>query len=313
VGAALLAAVAIPVLRHFIVKGAALEHDRTVSQLELATVLGADDYADAMRRAADALLAPKIDGLVRQLEDWNREIAKHPAKSPEDVFNRPLRKALQKLVEGFKESAPDAPVDHWVLLDAASTMVGRTPELSTYPVIGLEFSDRDYFREAKRHIGMTGKAAVHVSFGYQSVADLTFKYTLSRPLAAEDGKTLVGVLGVSTTARLRSDLGLLLVAPRDPEQLSDADAARHPMVLLEHPELGSERGAVPFYSARLAAVAPRQCGHELEKPRGVPADHVFERFRDPLADSLSDQTWLATVSPVARTGFLVINKNRRQP
>jgi hypothetical protein len=298
--------------RHDVAAREAREVESTLAQLASRADAAAEDYAEKMRRSADALGATPPGALVPGLVAWNAEIAKHPAKSLAELLGRAERLELQRLVAAMRAANPELPVDHWLLLDAAGTMVARTPEVAKKAVVGLDFHDRDYFTGAVRHLGAKGLAAVHVSFAYQSVADDTFKVTLSRPLVAADGKTLLGVLAVSTTARLGPDLDVVLVGPRDPGQLTAAEALRQQLVVLEHPELAGSGGAVTTYSAPLAAVSRRDCGHELEKPSSKASDHVLRTFRDPLADPADEGSWRATVAPIARTGLLIVTEQKRR-
>jgi len=282
------------------------ERRRLVGEMATHVGIGADDYMHTLEATAQALRqapAPTVAGLIAS---WNAAVKSHPVSSLADLIGRPERRRVQEALEALVDQPLSAAVDHWLAFDATGTMVARTPERSDKVVVGLDFHDRDYFMGAWNHVGLQGRAAIHVSNAYESVGDGKFKYTFSMPLMGADGRSVVGVLAASSTARLRLGFNLMLIAPRDPNQLSPELAVRRQLVVLEHPTGAS---GVTFFSARLADLAVRaECGHEFDRRTFSDEQRYVPRFRDPLSDLTSEDDWMATVAPVASTGFIVVTE-----
>ena len=203
-------------------------------------------------------------------------------------------------------------------------------------VVNMPFMGRDYFQGARRHVGVTGRARVHVSRAYKSINDDLYKITLSAVVYdGPDGRSpIVGV--VSATLPADATLGSLdlkdpdrtavLVArvdtsdPRKTPPPEDTQAPEY--LILLHPgygdlsDYGRGKKAEALPREKLRGVAPPMPGDEfVPKQRLIDAaEAIDDAYEDPLGKRNPKYAgrWLAGFAPVGNTELVVIVQQRRE-
>jgi predicted Ser/Thr protein kinase len=271
-----------------------------VGEMATQVLLGAADYEHLLEGTADALRQAPSPAITILVAAWNAAAKVRPPASLQDLLARPERQRVQEALMDLK---PLSRGGYWLVFDASGKMIARAPDTSKNAVVGLDFHNRDYFIGAKKHVGLGGMAAIHVSNAYESLADGNFKYTFSTPLVAADGDT-VGVLAASSSEKTKLGFEFMVVAARDQNQFTSAPGDGHQLVVVEHPH--GARG-ITFFSRQLAPLAVRaECGHEFDRRSFAPEARFLSEFHDPAHDIAISERSMASVAPVASTGFIVL-------
>ena len=254
--------------------------------------------------------------LIRLLRDWNNAAEGFKGVSASVLLKNPEAKRLQEICERLPE---DRAFETWHILDANGTMVARSP---WGQVVGMNFKERDYFQGTLSHAGMKGRAGVHVSSTFRSVADDMYKFDICFPVG--EGDRVLGVMNFSITTDATMGISHLhdvrrkavLVAPWDPNRRPNDPVPTGPppdYLLLLHPGY-RKRGedAVAIDSSKLPHFGGRRCGEELQAPVSAKASERSRDYVDPFAarDPAFGGRWLAGFAPVGNTGFVVIIQQR---
>jgi serine/threonine-protein kinase len=269
-----------------------------------------------------------------QLDQFSRTIEKQ-ADDPALIAllrDRDFGGARRWLVELSHRHGADEGFESWFLQDGSGAAIGRAPE--KMELVGRDFSARDYYVGARRHIGAHGPAAVHVSRVFRSEADGLYKFALSAPVWVS-GQTTPQLLGVITaTMTTASTMGSLrlnderreavLVGRIDPS-VREAEASA-PYRILVHPAYHRRDEAAPLDNRRLQSLPrPNPDAPELQlspaaapRPRAAPSigasveGMTDDFYTDPMSqrDSRYGGRWLAAFAPVGNTEMVVIVQQR---
>jgi serine/threonine-protein kinase len=249
------------------------------------------EYGDRMEQAARS---PVVAALIQG--------QRPPAPAPE----------LERLADGF---------DNMSVFGADGQARARwpAPTRDSGDYFGKNYSFRDYFEGASR-LGREGRHEPYVARAYRSEADGLFKFALSAPVFAADGKWIGAVM-----AALRTDAAFgavrmgggdasesVLLGPRDRERQDAAGGnvgADH-LAVLAHDGMrrGGEHTLPPEATAVLHAAfgSPAPPGEQFRL--GVARPLAWERHRDPVPGFAG--RWLAGVAPVGGTGYVVLVQTR---
>ncbi len=259
-----------------------------------------------------------------QLDRFSRTI-EQMAEEPKLIQlleSRNFDGARQWLVEVEDRFGQEEGFESWLLQDEKGIAIGRAPEKPE--LVGRDFSRRDYFQGATRHIGATGHAAVHVSRVFRSEADGLYKFAISAPVCAieSSGPRLMGV--ITATIAPASTMGSLRINDERREAAlagridpSTQDAGAAPYRILVHPAYHRRDEAVELGNAQLAAIPPaRPELPELQlinPSEGASLPAVTDDFYvDPMStrDSRYAGRWLAAFAPVGNTDLIVVVQQR---
>jgi serine/threonine-protein kinase len=203
-------------------------------------------------------------------------------------------------------------------------------------VIHRPFMGRDYFTGANRHMGVQGRARVHVSRAYLSVNDELYKITLSAVVYDGDNGRGNSLGVVSATIPANARLGTLQL--QDPDHtavLVTRVDKRNPHVpppkverepaeylILVHPgysdesEYGRGKKAEVLPRERLRAVTPPVPGDEFISRQQLldAAEAVDDGYEDPVGATNPAYAgrWLAGFAPVGNTELVVIVQQKRE-
>jgi serine/threonine-protein kinase len=178
----------------------------------------------------------------------------------------------------------------------------------------LRFDTRDYFRGAAR-LAATGSPRAFVSAAFRSRADTMHKIGISRPILADDGRTLLGVL-VATVAtdptfgsqnfNDRSRLAALVAREEDDPGAPPGSPPHHVMLLHD----GLKHGQfVPVDSPAVRSVGPDDAADQLQLPRRRERPVLDSDYHDPVGGPFAGR-WLAAFAPVGNTHLVVIVQTR---
>ena len=190
------------------------------------------------------------------------------------------------------------------------------PEPEKY--YATRFDHRDYFRGATR-FAAEGRRAAYVSHAFKSVADAMHKIGISRPVLAEDGKTVLGVFvataatdptfgtqsfrGVRRTASLAARLE---DSPGDDDGSAPGEKPRH--IVLLHEALAHGQ-YIPATNPLLRSFRPDPAADQLQIPPDAGrATAVEASYQDPVPHYAG--RWLAAFAPVGNTHLVVIVQTR---
>jgi len=208
----------------------------------------------------------------------------------------------------FLRARVEAPADPGVtavasmyVLDDAGTLRAVWPETS--PIVGENFSHRDYYRGAKARDAAAGRGRVHLSKVFKAKNDGLDKLAVAvafRPAAGRPAWVLAAAIPTDPTLGLgvRDDRRhkVVLLAPRDPEPGADpGDAARYFVVV--HPDYARGEASVPF---------PADGLRKIDAPDGRVRFAPDDDYRDPVHPDGAAERWLAGFAPVEGTDLVVL-------
>ena len=195
----------------------------------------------------------------------------------------------------------------------------RPPDAEAY--YAMSFDARDYFRGALRHAAERRRAA-YVSDAFRSKADDMYKIGISRPVFAEDGKTVVGVF-VATAATdptfgSQTFSGASRTAALAARLEGDGSRAEPSYIVLLHE--GLKHGQfVAMDNPRVRAFPPHVTRDQLQlRPPDAPLV-TDPYYLDPAAELPPAAgfnprgyagRWLAAFAPVGNTPLVVIVETR---
>jgi eukaryotic-like serine/threonine-protein kinase len=210
---------------------------------------------------------------------------------------------------GVIGAGQQAPFTNWFILDAQGRALARAPVLNGF--LGKDYGFRDYFQGAVDK--QTGR--VHISRVYFSENDKHYKFAISAPVRRKGPEQPTLGVVVATVAS-DSNFGIdylndrrrsaLLVGPLDPERGAEGalDHGPRPNVIFVHPSYERPGArAVPIDNEALRSV-------QSDRPPGGPLvtkgpDHAVaddDTFLDPIRGG----QWLAALTPVADSQFVVV-------
>ena len=257
------------------------------------TVAGsARDDAVALRAAATSSDRPAAEALARKWFDRFNDPAfgLRAAGDPKLAFDSVFIQGADGHTRGRWPVPPD-PTDY-------------------YP---QDFSHRDYFHGAAR-LASLGRDTAYVSDAYRAKADDLHKFAISRPILAEDGRTMVGVL-VATVAtdpqfgaqRFTDGRRLGALAARLEPDPAASDAPPRYMVLLHE---GLSHGQfVEMDNPRVRSFPPDPDLDQLHYRPRPPQPVLDADYRDPVGGHYAGR-WLAAFAPVGNTNLVVIVQTR---
>ena len=208
-----------------------------------------------------------------------------------------------------------------MILDADGRPLSRIP---TVPNLRKwNYAYRDYFQGARRHVGVRGINAVHVSRVFTSTLDGLSKFTLSTAIWAGDPQNprLLGVLNVDLTTS--STIGLLTQLSDGRREWAlagraekDGSSGEPRYQILIHPSYRRKESAVFIQGDRIRSILPPDPSQpELRLPA---ADSPLDRppvEQDEYIDSVADQhgdssRYLAVFAPIGNTEHVAIVQQR---
>ena len=265
------------------------------------------DYCAAVERTAG-----EHEGKLRDIAragDAGRAAAEAFCRGVFDRFNDPafgLRRAADaKLAfdSVFVQGADGQTRGRWP----------APPDPGSY--YATRFDSRDYFRGAVLH-ARSGSPAAYVSAAFRSKADTMYKIGISRPVVAEDGRTLLGVL-VATVAtdptfgtRDLSDRPRLaaLAARLEEGEFRPGSGPGPGQIVLLHEGL-THGQLVPIANPHVRSIVPDPSAEQLHLPRHSPTPVADADYRDPVGGPYAGR-WLAAFAPVGNTHLVVIVQTR---
>ncbi len=267
-----------------------------------------EEVRDAALRSNAALASAQSRTLLAALDKYGERAAlaaSDPAIGALLARGRTLEPAseLRELYESAGNLAPEAVY----LLDREGVLVARWASVPR-SFVGVSYAFRDYFKCAKD----LPPKMVCISPAYRSEVHNLVQFAFSAPVRAADG-TWLGVLVMSKdAARTLKDVDIddlngsgqitAVFAVRGAERTQPADKQK--MIAVFHRALrgNDERALDGALAGRLMQEFKlRNDGGYLEPVDVRPLeDHDY---RDPLSDPA--ERWLAALSPVGRTGYVV--------
>jgi eukaryotic-like serine/threonine-protein kinase len=242
------------------------------------------------------------------------------ASDPE--LTRALEAGDSAAAQAFLESATVNLDDFatWAILDANGYRLARVPLVDAYD---RDFSHRDYFQGPRRHVGVRGIDAVHVSRVFKSTLDGRTKFVFSIAIWTgdpEDPRFLGVISGNLTSSSMTALLTQLNDGRRGTALASRAEdddpSLKQGYQILIHPSYGDRESAVNVEDDRIGAILspdPSQPGLRLP-PAGSPLDRPVveqDQYIDSVAAQRGDTSrHLAVFAPIANTDHVAIVHQR---
>ena len=257
-----------------------------------------------------------VERLASEEERFIRHLVRNGDRSAAEAFCRQWFDRFNDPAFGLRHGAGEKLAFDSVFVQGTDAMTrGRwpaPPDPADY--YGQHFSHRDYFRGAARHAA-EGRATPYVSHAFRAKADDLHKIAISRPILAEDGRTLLGVLvaTVATDPRFGSQsfndgrrLAALAARLEDDPAARPEDPPRY--IVLLHDGL-THGQYVPIDNDRVRAFGAEASTDQLKLPTRAPRQVLDAHYQDPVGGNYSGR-WLAAFAPVGNTHLVVIVQTR---